>query len=90
MLKQPCAPPTILPVTTNAKKVLDDALSLEPNDRAQIAAELLASLDDLEDDIEAAWAAEIQRRAAEARANPDDDEDWRDVLDEIQREVLSR
>ena len=77
-------------VTTNAKKVLDDALSLEPNDRAQIAAELLASLDDLEDDIEAAWAAEIQRRAAEARANPDDDEDWRDVLDEIQREVLSR
>ncbi len=39
---------------------------------------------------EAAWAAEIERRAADARANPDDDEDWRTVLDEIQREVSSR
>ena len=77
-------------MTTNARKVLEDALTLEANDRAQLAAELLASLDDVEDDIETAWAAEIQRRAAEARENPHDDEDWRVVLDEIQREVLSR
>ena len=28
--------------------------------------------------------------AAEARLNPNDDEDWRTVLDEVQREVLSR
>jgi hypothetical protein len=77
-------------VTTNARKVLKDALTLEPNDRAQLAAELLASLDDVEDEIEAAWAIEIQRRAIEARANPDDDEDWRVVLDDIQRKVLSR
>ena len=77
-------------MTTNARKVLKDALTLEPNDRAQLAAELLASLDDVEDEIEAAWAIEIQRRAIEARANPDDDEDWRVVLDDIQRKVLSR
>jgi putative addiction module component (TIGR02574 family) len=77
-------------VTTNARKLLQDALTLAPNDRAELAAQLLASLDDTEADVEAAWAAEIQRRAAEARQNPDDDEDWRTVLDEIQREVLSR
>lgn len=77
-------------MTTHAQKLLEDALTLAPNDRAQLAAELLASLDENESDVESAWAAEIQRRAAEARKNPDDDDDWRVVLDEIQREVLSR
>jgi len=77
-------------VTTNAQKVLHEALTLSPPDRAQVAAELLASLDERESEIEAAWAAEIERRAIEARANPDDDEDWRTVLDDIQRDVLSR
>jgi len=50
--------------------------ALAPNDRAQLAAELLASLDENESDVESAWAAEIQRRAVEARKNPDDDDDW--------------
>jgi Putative addiction module component len=77
-------------MTTNAEQLLRDALTLAPNDRARIAAELLASLDEAEADVEAAWAIEIQRRAAEARQNPHDDEDWRVALDEIQREVLSR
>ena len=77
-------------VTTNARQLLKDALTLAPNDRAQLAAELLASLDENEADVEAAWAVEIQRRATEARENPDGDEDWRVALDEIQREVLSR
>jgi hypothetical protein len=77
-------------VTTNAEKLLQDALTLNLNDRAELAAQLLASLDEKEADVEAAWAAEIQKRAAEARENPGDDEDWRVVLAEIQREVLSR
>jgi hypothetical protein len=38
--------------------------------------------------VESAWAAEIELRAADARQNPGDDEDWRVVLDEIQREVF--
>lgn len=77
-------------VTTTAQKLLEDALTLAANDRAELAAQLLASLDDAEADVEKAWAAEIERRAAEARQNPDDDEDWRAVLGEIQRDVLSR
>lgn len=77
-------------MTTTAQKLLEDALTLAANDRAELAAQLLASLDDAEPDVEKAWAAEIERRAADARRNPNDDEDWRTVLDEIQREVLSR
>ena len=77
-------------MTANAQKLLEDALTLDPNDRAHLAAQLLASLDATEADVEAAWAVEIQRRADDARLNPADDEDWRVVMDEIQREVLSR
>jgi hypothetical protein len=40
--------------------------------------------DEAEAGVEAAWAAEIDRRAAEARANPGDDQDWRTALEEIQ------
>jgi hypothetical protein len=77
-------------VTANARKLFEEALTLEAADRAELAAQLLATLDDAEPDVEAAWAAEIKRRAADARRNPEDDEDWRTVLDEIKREVLSR
>jgi hypothetical protein len=58
--------------------------------RAELAAQLLASLDDAEADAKVAWAAEITRRVADARQNPHDDEDWRTALDEIRRELLSR
>jgi hypothetical protein len=77
-------------VNTNARKLFEQALTLGASDRAELAAQLLATLEDREADVESAWAVEIERRAAEARRNPDDDEDWRTVLDEIQREVLSR
>jgi putative addiction module component (TIGR02574 family) len=77
-------------VTTNAQELFEQALTLAAKDRAELAAQLLASLDEAEADVESAWAAEIERRAADARQNPGDDEDWRVVLDEIQREVLSR
>jgi hypothetical protein len=77
-------------VTTNVQKLFEQALTLAAADRAELAAQLLATLDSAEADVESAWAAEIERRAAEARLNPDDDEDWRTVLDEIQREVLTR
>ena len=51
------------------QKLLDEALQLDPSERAVVAAELLASLDgEPDDDVEAAWAAEIERRAARARA----------------------
>ncbi|HEX5645433.1 MAG TPA: addiction module protein [Nitrospira sp.] len=47
----------------NAKKVLEEAMQLEPGTRAMIAETLLESLDFEEDfEVSQAWRAEIQRR----------------------------
>jgi len=50
-------------MTKAAQAVLADALRLDADARAELAAELLASLDGPADaDAEAAWDAEIERR----------------------------
>lgn len=77
-------------MTKNADRLLEEALQLTPNERAKIAAELLSSLDEQDENVKTAWAAEITKRAADAEADPDDEEDWRTALDDIRREVLSR
>jgi len=77
-------------MTRNAATLLEEALQLAPDERARIAAELLSSLDERDDDVKAAWATEIARRAADAETNPHDEEDWRTALEDIRREVLAR
>ena len=77
-------------MTKDATQILESALRLAADERAHLAAELLASLEESEEAVEAAWAAEIERRAIDARHNPADEDDWRAALDEIQREVLTR
>ena len=50
-------------MTTKAKKVLSKALALPPDERADVAATLLESLDEQTDEaVEHAWWEEIQRR----------------------------
>ncbi len=77
-------------MTREASRLLEEALHLGAEDRAKMAAQLLASLDEEQEDVRALWAAEIARRLAEADAEPDAGEDWRAAIDEIRREVLSR
>jgi hypothetical protein len=75
-------------MTDATNRVFRQALELDPDERALLAAELLASLEESDDDVQRAWAAEIDRRsrhAAEERG-----EDWRVVLDEIRSGVPSR
>ena len=56
-------------MTRRAKELLDQALALDPSDRADMAATLLESLDDEpEDGIEEAWAQEVERRVAEVES----------------------
>jgi putative addiction module component (TIGR02574 family) len=63
--------------TSNAKKLLSDAMELPSEDRARLAAALLASLDDGEDDdADRAWAAEIERRADRVIADGSSGEPW--------------
>jgi hypothetical protein len=77
-------------MTREASRLLEEALHLDVVDRARMAAELLASLDEEQEDVRAAWATEIKRRLSDADAEPESDEDWRIAIDEIRREVLSR
>lgn len=71
-------------MSSRARKVFEDALALPVTDRAELAADLLASLHgDADTDVGAVWDAEIERRAHEAIAHPDDDVAWESVRDEL-------
>jgi putative addiction module component (TIGR02574 family) len=72
------------------RDLLSEALELPLDDRAKLAAELLESLEEAEADVENAWAREIERRVAAARAGELASTDWRAVLDRVEREVLGR
>ena len=78
-----------MPKATTA--VLADALRLEPDARAEVAAELLASLDGPADpDAEAAWDAQIERRIAAIEAGTIRLEPWSEVKRRVDRDVLDR
>jgi putative addiction module component (TIGR02574 family) len=70
------------------RDLLLEALELPLDERAKFAAELLESLQDAEEDIDSAWAAEIERRVAAARSGELQSTDWRTVLDRIEADVL--
>jgi putative addiction module component (TIGR02574 family) len=70
--------------------LLTEALELPLDDRAKMAAELLESLDATEPEVETAWAAEIERRVAAARAGELESTDWRTVLARVEKDVLGR
>jgi putative addiction module component (TIGR02574 family) len=78
-------------MTHAAVAVLADALRLDEHARAELAAELLASLDGPADpDAESQWATEIERRVAAIEAGTATLEPWNDVRRRIQRDVLGR
>jgi putative addiction module component (TIGR02574 family) len=77
-------------MTRATRDLLTQALELPLDERAEMAAELLESLHVAEEDVEAAWAAEIQQRVAAARAGELESTDWRTVLDRVQKDVLGR
>jgi putative addiction module component (TIGR02574 family) len=78
-------------MTKAAEAVLADALRLDLDARAEVAAELLASLDGPADPgTEAAWAVEIERRVAAIEAGTVKLEPWEDVKRRIQKEILGR
>jgi putative addiction module component (TIGR02574 family) len=55
-------------MTPNAAQLLAEALRLPENERGDVAAQLIESLDPIADtDVEAAWAEEIQQRIAELK-----------------------
>jgi len=78
-------------MTKAAEAVLADALKLDVEARAELAAELLASLDGPADpDAEAAWEVEITRRVAAIKAGTVQREPWEAVKRRIEKEILGR
>jgi putative addiction module component (TIGR02574 family) len=62
-------------MTAKAEKLIEEALKLPQSTRATLAGRLILSLDGEDEDVEAAWAAEIDRRlenfnASRGRALP--------------------
>lgn len=70
-------------MTSRAQDLLREALTLPITERADVAAELLASLDGVaaEDlaEVERAWAAEIEKRARRVLGGESSGTAWEDV-----------
>jgi putative addiction module component (TIGR02574 family) len=80
----------MFPMSKRVRKILEDALTLALKERAQLAAELLASIDgEPDDEVEAAWAAEIERRARRALAGKSRNSGWEAVRTRIKRRLRS-
>ena len=71
-------------MSTSADTILDTALALPPDERAWLASELIASLDAKGDsEVEAAWAAEIERRIAEVESGEAETSSWEEARTRI-------
>jgi putative addiction module component (TIGR02574 family) len=78
-------------MTMPIRSVLADALRLDEDARAELAAELLASLDGPRDpDAAAAWDTEIDRRIEAIEAGRIALEPWDDVRRRIEGDILGR
>ena len=75
----------------DAAALLDQVLSLPENDRAEMAARILESLDpEVQRDVDEAWAVEIERRCAAVDAGTLATSDWKDVRARIERDIFGR
>ena len=76
-------------MTHEGQELLQKALTLSDNERAELAGNLIASLDTTVDpDVDAAWQQEVTRRAHEVRSGkiktvpwPEVEQEGRSLLD---------
>jgi putative addiction module component (TIGR02574 family) len=67
-------------MTERTQELLQKALSLPDNERAELAGSLIASLDtNIDLDVDAAWQTEIARRADEVRSGKVSTVPWPEV-----------
>jgi len=79
------------PMTKATESVLANAFRLDAKARAELAAELLASLDGPADpDAASAWDEEIRRRVDALEAGTEKLESWESVKRRIARDILGR
>jgi putative addiction module component (TIGR02574 family) len=73
-------------MSKTTEDILNSAMRLSTTERAELAAALLASLDgEPEDAVEAAWAAEIQRRVERVRSGTAKGRSWPEIRERLDR-----
>ncbi|MGE0447017.1 MAG: addiction module protein [Vicinamibacterales bacterium] len=81
-------------MSPRVQELLREALTLSVEERADVAAELLASLDEAPPDdpaaVEAAWAREIERRARRVMNGESTGEPWADVRAKVMRDLTGQ
>ncbi len=82
------------PMGPDARTLLTEALELTADDRAELAAELLASLDeptsDSQEEIDRLWAAEIARRSNRVLSGESRGEPWDEARRRIESDLAAR
>ncbi len=84
---------TVSPMTAQAQNVLREAMKLPPEERADVATELLASLDEASDpqpQVEAEWASEIEHRARRVMAGEASGVPWDGVRERLEGQLKKR
>jgi hypothetical protein len=80
-------------MTERTQALLREALTWPAEERADVAAELLASLDDSSEDtaaVQTAWVREIERRGRRALSGASSGEPWEDVRDRAAKRLAQR
>ncbi len=80
------APDVAVLMVAGIEEITQAALTLSPAERAKVASDLLASLDEAADDpaeVDASWAAEIDRRARDVLSGEVEGIPWETVKAEL-------
>ena len=77
---------------TTPSQIVDAAMALNASQRAEVAHQLLLSLepDDFDADADSAWAEEIQRRRQAIRDGRVILRDWDEALADIRQSLVSK
>jgi len=77
---------------TTPSQIVDAAMALDASQRAEVAHQLLLSLepDDFDADADSAWAGEIRRRLLDIREGRVILRDWDEALADIRQSVVSK
>jgi putative addiction module component (TIGR02574 family) len=75
-------------MSKRSDRLLEEALALTPEERADVAATLLESLDEQEDDgVEEAWAREIERRIQDVESGRVKTVPWSEVRRRLRQAI---
>ena len=75
----------------NTETLLAEVLDLPEQDRAEVAARILESLEETQDaGVDEAWARELERRAAAVDSGQVVTSDWKVLRRRIERDVFGR